>query len=65
MNIRVGEFSGSDATNALHATIKEFNEQTKKQTDQIVTLTKVIVWLTLAMLLGVGVQIFLAYQALH
>jgi hypothetical protein len=64
MNIRVGELSGSDATNALHDSIKRFNEQTSRQTDQMVALTKAIVWLTVAMLVGVGVQVVLAVCAL-
>jgi hypothetical protein len=64
MNIRVGELSGSDATNALHETIRRFNEQSQRQTAQMVKLTKVIAWLTGVMLLGVLVQIWFAIRSL-
>jgi len=64
MNIRIGELSGSDATNALHETIRRFNEQSQKQTQQMVTLTKVIAALTAVLLVGVVVQIFVAVKAL-
>jgi hypothetical protein len=64
MNIPLGQWSGSDATNALHETIKKFNEQSEKQTAQMLALTKVIAWLTVVMLAGVAVQIYLAVEAL-
>lgn len=63
MNIRIGELSGSDATNALHQTLKSFNEQSQVQTAQMLSLTKVIALLTAVMLLGVLVQIYLAMKA--
>ncbi len=63
MNIRVGELSGSDATNALHDTLKRFNKQSQEQTAQMVMLTKVIVGLTVVTLIGVLVQIYLAVIA--
>lgn len=62
MSVSLGEWSGSAATRELHETIKQFNETSKKQTDQIVRLTKVIVWLTVAMLAAVLVQIYIAFR---
>ena len=62
MSIPLSEWSGSAATGELHETIKQFNETSKKQTDQIVQLTKVIVWLTVAMLGAVLVQIYIAFR---
>lgn len=58
--IPLGEWSGSDATRELHATIKEFNEKSGKQTEQIIRLTKVIALLTFVMLLAVIAQIGVA-----
>lgn len=65
--IPIGQWSGSDAVNELHATIKTFNgELTKyqaennKQTDAMLRLTRVIAWLTAIMLAAVVVQIGLA-----
>lgn len=62
--IPLGEWSGSDATHELHNTIKQFNEKTEKQTEQMVRLTKVIAWLTSVMLVAVVVQIVLAVKAM-
>lgn len=46
--------------NELQGTIKVFNEQSSKQTDKLVRLTWWIVGLTIAMLIGLIVQIILA-----
>jgi hypothetical protein len=62
MNIRVGELSGSDATNALHATIRTYQEATAKQTTQLLRLTWAIAILTFVMLVGLGAQIYLALK---
>lgn len=62
MNIRIGELSGSDATNALHETLKRFNDQSQAQTTQMLSLTKGIAVLTAVMLAGVLVQIYLAVK---
>ena len=55
--------------NRLHQSIKEFNEQSSKQTEQMLRfthqllwLTRVMAWLTLIMTIGVGVQIYLAIK---
>ena len=48
------------ALNKLQETIKTFNEQSSKQADKLVRLTWWIVGLTVAMLLGLIVQIILA-----
>ena len=60
--IRVGELSGSDATNALHETIKKFNEQSGKQTAQMLRLTWAIAVLTVALLVGLVIQIAMAWK---
>jgi hypothetical protein len=48
-SIRLGELSGSDVTNALHETIKAFNEAASRQNRTIVRLTWAILVLTLVM----------------
>ena len=58
----MGQWSGSDATNALHETIKQFNEQSSRQTDQMLKLTRVMAWLTVAMFIGLIVQIAMAWK---
>ena len=60
MNYKASDVDGSWATNALHETIKEFNEQTSQQTKQMLRLTRVMAWLTCVMLAGLAVQIYLA-----
>ena len=41
-------------------TISDFNKQSSNQTDQVIKLTKRIVYLTIAMLFGLVVQILIA-----
>ena len=48
------------ALNKLQETIKTFNDQSSKQTDKLVDLTWWIVGLTVAMLVGLIIQIILA-----
>jgi hypothetical protein len=60
MNYRASDVDGSWAVNLLHESIKEFNAQTSRQTEQMLRLTKVIVILTAVMLFGLAVQIYLA-----
>lgn len=60
MNYKASDVDGSWATTALHQTIKEFNEQSDRQTRQMLNLTRAIAWLTAAMLAGLFVQICLA-----
>jgi hypothetical protein len=54
-NIALGQWSGSDATNALHETIRQYQEQSNKQTKQMLKLTWAIAVLTFVMLLGLGI----------
>jgi hypothetical protein len=61
MNIPLGKWSGSDAVESLHASIKEFNAQSSKQTDQMLRLTWIMAVLTLVMMLGLVVQIYLVF----
>lgn len=48
------------AVNKLQETIKTFNEQSSKQTEKMIKLTWWIVGLTIAMFVGVAIQIILA-----
>jgi hypothetical protein len=59
--IPLGQWSGSDATEQLTKTLIAFNEQSSKQTRQLMILTVVITVLTFIMTVGVGVQIWLAW----
>ena len=61
--IPLGEWSGSDATNALRESIERFNNRTARQTSWLLGLTWVIAALTLVMAIGVAVQIQLARSA--
>ena len=63
MNIPLGKWSGSDSTDALHATIKEFVDQSSAQTRTMIRLTVLIALLTGVMLLAVGVQLYLILSA--
>jgi hypothetical protein len=63
-SVPLDEWNGSKATRELHDTIKQFNEKTEQQTQQMVRLTKVIAWLTFVMLVAVIVQIVLAIKAM-
>ena len=58
--IPIERWSGAEATNELHKTIVKFNEVSENQTNQMLKLTRVIALLTFVMLLGLGVQIYLA-----
>lgn len=60
--IPIGEWSGSDATKALHETIKSYQEASRKQTTQMLRLTWAIAILTFVMLVGLVVQIYLAIK---
>ena len=59
--IPVSELSGSAATDALHATIKEYNEKTSLQTEKMISLTVTMKWLTIVMTIGLFIQIGLAF----
>jgi hypothetical protein len=65
--IPLGQWSGADATEALHATIRDFNETASaqtvtmvRQTETMVRLTRWIVALTVILVIGLAVQIALA-----
>jgi len=62
--IPLSEWSGSGATKQLEETIKKFNEETSRQTRQLLILTWVIAILTFVMTVGVGLQIYLAISTL-
>ena len=55
--IPLGQWSGSDATKALHQSINEFNEVTTKQTRTIIRLTWAILFLTAVMTVAVILQL--------
>lgn len=65
MNIPLGQWSGSDATKALHDTVKDYQEQSSKQTVTMIRLTYLIAALTFVMLCGLVVQIYLAVAPTH
>ena len=44
----------------LQKTISTFNKQSSDQTEKKIVLTKKIVWLTVAMLIGLIIQIYLS-----
>lgn len=62
---------GANETKNLHKSIVDFNEQSSKQTEQMLQLsnrmlrlTRVITFLTLIMTIGVGIQIYLTITGL-
>lgn len=59
-NIRVGVLSGSDATDALHETIKAQTVAANRQTETMVRLTWWITVLSIVMALSGIVQVLLA-----
>jgi hypothetical protein len=61
MNIPLGQWSGSEATNALHETIRQHQEASNRQTRQLIVLTWVMAILTFVMTVGLVVQIYLAW----
>lgn len=50
------------AIKGLHESIKEFNDQSSRQTEKMLRLTRVIIFLAVIMALEVGFQIYLAIQ---
>ena len=60
--IPLGEWSGSDATRELHETIKQFNEASQRQTKTMIRLSWAMVWLSVAMLVIAGVQVYVAVR---
>jgi hypothetical protein len=62
--IPLGQWSGSDATNALRETILQLNAAAESQTREMVRMTRWIMWLTVVMAVGVVAQIALGILAL-
>jgi len=60
--IPISEFSGSGATMAMHATLKTFITQSERQTDKLIKLTWAIVALTVVLVIGLAIQLWLAAQ---
>ena len=58
--IPVEVWSGAAATQELHTTIRTFAEESNKVSHRMLQLTWAIVFLTLVMLIAVGVQIYFA-----
>jgi hypothetical protein len=59
--IPLGEWSGSDATEALRQTIEKYEFETSRQTRTMIRLTWATTLLTIVMALGLGVQIWLTF----
>ena len=62
MNIPIGKWSGSDATEKLEKKIVSLSEASEKQTKHIIKLTYAMLLLTLIMTFMVGAQIWIAIQ---
>jgi hypothetical protein len=60
--VPIGQWSGSEATNALHETINDFNKASAWQTTWMLRLTWTMAFLTVVMAIGLGVQIWLAWK---
>jgi hypothetical protein len=58
IGIPMGQWSGADATHALHETIRAFGVKSDRQTRTMIGLTWAIAILTLAMLGAVAFQIY-------
>ena len=64
MSVTSGSFSVSDtpAIEKLENTIIELNAATEKQTVKMICLTRAITVMTLVMVVGVGVQIWISLR---
>jgi len=60
--IPIDELSGANAIRALHETISRFKAESIKQTGKLIVLTWVIAGLTVVMLIGLAIQIYLAIR---
>lgn len=58
--IPLGQWSGSDAVDALHQSVADFNATAGEQTAVMIRLTRVLVALTVVLVIGLAVQIALA-----
>ena len=61
MNIPVGQWSGSDATRELTQNIISLNEAANRQNRSMITLTWAIAIMTLVMLVGVALQLWVVW----
>jgi hypothetical protein len=62
--IPLGQWSGSDATNALRETIERLSSAADAHTREMVRMTRWIMWLTVVMTVGVAAQIAIGVLAL-
>lgn len=62
-NVPLSEWSGSGATDRLRETLDEYNRATARQTAQLIRLTRALVVLTVLLLVGLVVQIWVALAA--
>jgi hypothetical protein len=63
--IPLDQWSGSDATKALHASIEKYQAESSRQTATMIRLTWAIAALTVAMSVSVFVQIYLTIWPPH
>ena len=63
MNIPLGQWSGSDATRELTQNIISLNEAANRQNRSMFRLTWAIAIMTLVMLVGVAVQIWIVWPS--
>jgi hypothetical protein len=60
--IPISEWSGSGATERLRETVAEYSEQTARQTNQLIWLTRALVGLTCVLVIGLVIQVVLAFH---
>ena len=63
MNIPLGQWSGSDATRELTQNIISLNEAANRQNRSMIRLTWAIAIMTLVMVVGVAVQIWIVWPS--
>ena len=63
MNIPLGQWSGSDATRELTQNIISLNAAANRQNRSMIRLTWAIAIMTLVMLVGVAVQIWIVWPS--
>ena len=60
-----GQWSGSEATNALRESLERFDARAGRQTAWLVGLTWTIAALTLVLAIGVAMQMYMAVTSVH
>ena len=63
MNIPLDQWNGSDATRELTRTIISLNEAADRQNRSMIRLTWAIAVMTLVMLIGVAVQLWIVWPS--